>query len=193
MAECVRADKHLHFLLANERMWEIDVAAHAKLVSRVDTDAAVTFADLQRPQNFQIAAFAPQPADPGVFEHLHKRLGRTIEDGYLDGIDIDVDVIDATRIDGCKEVLRRGKEYPLLHQAGSVTDAGNVVSLGFDGKVLEINAAKNNACFSRGRDQANAPTHTSVEAHTFNRRFSRNSSLEHAPAFHYSILLTTYS
>src|SRR3984893_13449550 len=84
MAERFRAYEHLYFLLADQGMREIDVAAHAEFVGGVDTDAPVTFVDFQRLQNFDVAAFAPEPPRNGFLKHLHARLRGSGEAGHFE-------------------------------------------------------------------------------------------------------------
>src|SRR2546426_12639346 len=48
VAEGLRADHHLYFLLADQRVLEIHVAAHTKLIGGVDADAAGALCRLWR-------------------------------------------------------------------------------------------------------------------------------------------------
>ena len=63
-------------------------------------------------------------------------------------------------------MLSGREQNALFHQAGGVTHASDVVSLCFDGEIVEINAAENDAGFSRCGDQTDVTVHPSVEAHT---------------------------
>src|SRR5260221_3424378 len=108
MPEGFRAYDHLHLLLADEGMRKIHVAANTELVGRVDTNPPVTLDDLQRLQNFEEAALAPESASASFLEHLHERLRRAIEDRHFDGIDVDVNVVEPARVDRGKEELRGG-------------------------------------------------------------------------------------
>jgi hypothetical protein len=42
-------------------------------------------------------------------------------------------------------VLGGGEQDALLHKAGGVADASDVVAVGFDGEIIEINAAEDDA------------------------------------------------
>src|SRR5262249_29459036 len=77
--ECDRTNEHLHFLLSDQRMSEIDIAAHAELIGWVNTDAPktrwigqVALRNFQRLPHFQVFPLAAQLADPSPLEHLHK-------------------------------------------------------------------------------------------------------------------------
>src|SRR5882762_8747599 len=59
IAESIRPNQHLHFLLAYQGVRKIHVTAHAKLIGRIDADPAVSFGDLQRLHYFQIAPLPP--------------------------------------------------------------------------------------------------------------------------------------
>src|SRR6202171_3063742 len=165
-------------------MRKIHVAAHAKLIGRIDADPAVSFGDFQRLQYFQIAPLPAQFANAGVLQHLHEGLGRTVENRHFDRVDVDVNVVDATRIDGGKQMLGGGEQNALFHQARGITYASTVVPLGFDGEVIQVDAAKHDACFSRGGYQADVAVHPSVEAHTLCERLIGDSCLEHSPSLY---------
>src|ERR1700674_25298 len=181
VAECIRPNQHFHFLLAHQRVRKIYVAAHTKLIGRINTDSAITFDDLQRLQNLQIPALPAKFANARMLQHLHERLRRTVENGHFDGVNVDVNVVDATGIDGGKQMLGGGEQNALLHEAGGITDASDVVPLRFNREIVQVNAPKHDACFSRGGYQADVTVHARVEAHTFRKRLSSDVSLEHVP------------
>src|SRR5579885_1002068 len=107
MTKSLGIDDHFHFLLPHERMRKIDVAAYAKFVRWEYGDSAITFHNLQRLPDAKVAAFAALPTNSSTLEHLHEWLGGTIQDRYLDGIDIQIDIVDAAGINRRKEMLGR--------------------------------------------------------------------------------------
>src|ERR1700730_14277169 len=129
MAESLRAYQHLHFLLPDQGMREIDIAAHAEFISRVNSDAPVALDNLERLQNLQEAALATKPPRAHFLQHLHERLCGAIEDGHFDGINFDINIVNSAGVDRGKKMLRCGEQHALLHQASGVTDARNVVPL----------------------------------------------------------------
>src|SRR5215472_2810169 len=181
MAESVGANDHFHFLLADQRVREIHIAADAKLLGWINADPSVAFANFQRLQHLQITALAAQLAQARSFEHLHERLGGAIEDGHFDRIDVDKYVVDSTGINGGKEMLGSRQQHSLLHQAGGVADASNVVTVGLDGEVVQIYAAENDSGLGGCGNQADASVDAGVQAHTLGRRFSGYGCLEHSP------------
>src|SRR5207248_6235776 len=182
--------KHLYFLLALELVLKFHVVTLTKLDVSVDADPAVSFYDLQRPEYFQIAPLPAQFANAGVLQHLHERLRRTVKNRHFDGVYVDVNVVDATGIDGGKHVLGGGKQNALLHEAGGIADASDVMALRFDMKIVQVNAAKHDACFRRRGYQMDVAVHSRVEAHTLGEGFSCDSSLEHFPHEYCSMLFT---
>src|SRR3984893_10082858 len=131
-----------------------------------------------------------------MVQHLHKRLSRAIENGHLDGVNVDEDVVNFARIDRGKKVLRRGKQHTLFHQAGGVTDASDVVPFSFDREIVEVNAAKNNSGIRRRGSQANVAIHASVKAHALRFSRSRYGALKHGATLqwvNFSTLSSTYS
>src|SRR6266404_5306481 len=84
MPEGFRAYDHLDFLLADQGMRKVHVAAHTEFVGRIDANAPVTLDDLQRLQNFEEAALAPESPSASFLEHLHERLRRAIKDRHFD-------------------------------------------------------------------------------------------------------------
>src|SRR5215472_12582777 len=116
-----------------------------------------------------------------MLQHLHKWLGGTVQNGNLDGIDVDVDVVDSAGVDGCEEVFCGGQKDSLFHEAGGVADAGDVVALSFNREVVQVQAPENDAGFRRCRYKAYKALYASVEAHTFQTGFSGYCCLEHSP------------
>src|SRR5947199_219991 len=166
VAKSVRPNQHLHFLLTYQGMRKIHVAAHAKLIGRIDADPAVSFGDLQGLPYLQIAPLAAQFANAGLLQHLHEGLCRAVQDGHFDRVDVDVNVVDATGINGGEQMLGGGEQNALFHEAGGITNASDVLPLGFNKEIVQVNAAKHDACFGRGRYQANVTVHARVDAHT---------------------------
>jgi hypothetical protein len=132
-------------LLANEGMGKVDVAADAKFVGGIDGDAAAVFDDFNGLENFKVAALTAEAVEACLIEELEERLSGAVEDGDFDVVEVDEDVVDAVRIRGGEKVLGGGEEDALLHEAGGVTDASDVVTVGFDWEVIEVDAAKNYA------------------------------------------------
>jgi len=57
--------------------------------------------------------------------------------------------VDATRINGGKQMFGGGEQNALFHEARGITHASNIVPLGFDREVIQVDAAKHDACLSR--------------------------------------------
>src|SRR5260370_1134524 len=105
----------------------------------------------------------------------------SIEVPILDGVDVDINVVDAARVNGGKQMLRSGEQNALFHEAGGIANASDVLPLRFDMKIVQVNAAKNDAGFGRGGGQTHVTVHPGMEAHTLGKGLSGNGSLEHFP------------
>src|SRR2546422_251583 len=83
VAEGLRSDHHFYFLLADQRVREIHVAAHTKFIGGIDADAAVAFDDFQSLQNLHVAAPSPELSNAPLLQHLHKRPGGAVQGRYF--------------------------------------------------------------------------------------------------------------
>jgi hypothetical protein len=180
VTESLGADYHFHFLLADERVREIHVAAHAKFISGIDADAAVALDDFERLQNLHVAAPSAELSNATLFQHLHEGLGGAVQDGYFNRVNVDENVVNPAGIDGGEQVLGGGEEHALLHEARRITYARDVVALGLDGKIIQVHAAKNDAGFSRRWHEANVAIDPSVESNALSNSRACDGSLEHA-------------
>jgi hypothetical protein len=166
-------------LLADEGMGEIDVTANAELVGGIDADAAAVFDDFDGLEDAEVAAFPAQAAKAGLIEELKERLGRTVEDGDFDVVEVDENVVDAVGIGGGEKVFGGGKQNALLHEAGGVADASDIVAVGFDGEIVEIDAAKNDTGIRGSGLKTELGMDTGVEANAFGFHGTMDGGLEH--------------
>lgn len=183
LAEGIGVNDHFDFLLADERVGKINVAADAKFVGGIDADAAAVFDDFDGLADFEEAALSAKTADAGLVEELHERLSGAIEDGNFDVVEVDEDVVDAIGVGGGEQVLGGGEQDALLHEAGGVADASDVVAVGFDGKVVEIDAAENDAGVGGSWEKTNVGVDAGVEADPLAFDRTKNRGLEHWAAY----------
>jgi hypothetical protein len=179
LTEGVGIDEHFDFLLAYKWVGKIDVAADAELVGGIDADAAAVFDDLDGLEDAEIAAFAAEAAEAGLIEELEERLGGTVEDGDFDVVEVDEDVVDAEGVRGGEEVLGGGEQDALLHEAGGIAHASDVVAVCFDGEIVEVDAAEDDASVRRSRLEAQLGVDASVETHTLGFDAALDGRLEH--------------
>ena len=64
-------------------------------------------------------------------------------------------------------MLSGGEQNALLHKAGGVADASDIVALGFDGEIIEVDATEDDAGVRGSRLKTELGVDTGVEAHTF--------------------------
>jgi len=142
LAEGVGIDEQFDLLLADEGMGEIDVTADAEFVGGINADAAAVFDDFDGLEDAKVAAFSAKAAEAGLIEQLKERFGGTVEDGNFDVVEIDENVVDSVGVGGGEKMFGGGKQDALLHEAGGVADAGDVVAMGFDWEIVEVDAAE---------------------------------------------------
>jgi hypothetical protein len=87
-----------------------------------------------------------------------------VEDGELEVVEIDEDVVDAEAEEGGEQVLGGGDEHALAHEAGGVADLGDVAAGGGDFESIEIGAAKDDARAGGGGQEAHAHGSAAVKA-----------------------------
>jgi hypothetical protein len=76
-------------------------------------------------------------------------------------------------------MLSGGEEDAVLHQAGGVAHARDVVALRFYREIIEVDAAKDDAGVGGGWDQADVPVDPGVQANAFCGSRLRDGCLEH--------------
>jgi len=182
LAEGIGIDEDFDLLLANERMRKIDVAADAELVGGIDGDAAAVFDNFDGLKDAEVTAFAAEAAEAGLIEEFEERLGRTVENGNFDVVEVDEDVVDAVGIRGGEEVFGGGEEDALLHETGGVADSSDVVAVGFDRKIVEVDAAENDAGVWRSGLKAELCVDSRVKAHTLGFYGAIYGGLKHWPS-----------
>jgi len=180
LAEGIGIDEEFDLLLADEGMREINVAADTEFAGGIDADAAAVFDDFDSLEDAEIAALAAEAAEAGLIEKLEERLGGTVEDGNFDVVEVDKNVVDAVGIGGGKKVFSGGEEDALLHETGCVTDAGDIVTMGFNGEIIEIDAAEDDAGVGGSGAEAEFGMDAGVEAHTLGFDGAMDGGLKHA-------------
>src|SRR3954447_5174423 len=150
-------------------MREVDRVCYAIAVvfDRINTDEFAALAHFQLFADAHVAALAALLLESYALHHVHEWLRATIKDGELKVVELDDRVINAGA-DECGEKMFGGRdENALLHQAGGVAHARNISTGGFDLKIVEINAAKDDTR-SRGRGQhAHFHSSAAVQADAF--------------------------
>ena len=97
--------------------------------------------------------------------------------GNFDGVDIHVDVVHAAGIQRGQQVLGRGQQHALLHQAGGVADARHVASVRFDFKVVEVHAAEDDARIGWRGHQTHAAGNRGVQPYSVSFNLAHNGGL----------------
>ena len=72
-----------------------------------------------------------------------------------------------------------GEQDTLLHEAGGIADASDVVAMGFDREVVKINAAENNAGIRGSGEETEVRVNTRVKTHTLSFDCAMDCGLKH--------------
>src|SRR5882757_4864884 len=160
-------------------MRKINVAADSEFIGRMDSNAAAVFDDFDGLEDFKVAAFSTEAAEACLIKELEEGLGGTVEDGDFDIVEVDEDVVDAVGIGGGEKVLGGGEQDALLHKAGGVADASDVVAVGFNWEIIEINAAEDDAGIRRSGEETKVRVDTGVETHTLGFDCAVDCGLKH--------------
>src|SRR5271154_1646629 len=145
MAERFAIHYHFHFLGADRRMIVVHEAMHSKFLAWINSNAAVAVGKLQGLGHANVASAATEGPSSRLRQEVDVGLRRAVEDGKLERVQLNIDIIDTARIERCQHVFNGGKQHTLFHQAGGVTDARYVADVGFDLETIEIHAAENDA------------------------------------------------
>jgi hypothetical protein len=171
--------EHFDLLLADERVGKIHVAADTEFVCGIDANAAAVFDNFDRFEDAKVTALATKTAESSLIQELEERLCGTVKDGNLDVIQFDEDVVDAVGVGGGEKVFGGGEQNALLHKAGGVADAGDIVAVSFDGEIVEVNSTENDPAVRGSRLKPELRVDAGVEAHTFGLHRAMDGRLKH--------------
>ena len=143
---------------------EVDLVGDGVAVSGIDADEFVAFAHFDTLEDAEIFAAAALALQPNVAEGLGVGQSAAIEDGQLEIVQFHHDIVDAGAEQGGEQMLGGGDEDALAHEAGGVTDFGDVAADGGDFESVEVGTAKDDARTGRGGQQAHAHRCTAVKA-----------------------------
>jgi hypothetical protein len=160
-------------------MGKINVAANTKFIGGIDADAAAIFEDFYGLADTQVAALAAEAAETGLIKELEERFCGAVENGNFDVVEVNKDVVDAVGVGGGEKVFGRREQDALLHKAGGVTDAGDVVAVGFDRKIVQVNATEDDARIRRSWLKAKLRVDAGMKAHTLGLYGAVDGGLKH--------------
>src|SRR4051812_10764353 len=110
-----------------------------------DGDSLIAFHDSHWPPDSEVAPLAPQFARARGSQQIDKRLAAAIENGYLQVIDFQPNIIDAKTVEGTQQMFGGGNENTVAHQACRIADALDVFPARGDGEKIEICTAEYNS------------------------------------------------
>ena len=77
---------------------------------------------------------------PASLNQLDERQSAAIQDRNFQVVDLNEGVIDSHAVQHAQQVLCRGNQYALAHQAGRVADSRDMSPTGWNGEILQIGA-----------------------------------------------------
>jgi hypothetical protein len=149
--------------LAPDGIGEIDVIGDGVAFAGIDGDKLAVLTHFHALEDAQILAPAALAADAYAVKSLYVRQCAAIQNGQLQIVQLNDDVVDAHPDEGGKKMLGGGDEHTLAHDAGGVADFGYISARGRNLVIVQVGAAKNNAGPGRGRQQTHGHRSPAVE------------------------------
>jgi hypothetical protein len=150
--------------VATDGSGEVDRIVDRIALTGVDTDELAAFVYLNGLEDAEVFALAPLAAQAGGEQSFDVGLGAAVQDGDLEVVDLDDDVIDAEADEGAEEMFGGLDENALAHERGGVGDLGDVTAGGGNLKVVEIRSAEDDAGAGWSGDEAEIDAYTGVKA-----------------------------
>src|ERR1700722_15253658 len=131
--------------LAADWVGEMDVVGNAVAFSGVNSDELAVLPHFYVFQDAQVLPAATLAPDPHLGKGFYVGQGAAVQDGQLQVIQFDDDVV-YTRTDQRRQkMLGGGDEHSLAHDAGGVANLGYIPAGGCDLVVIQVSAAENDA------------------------------------------------
>ena len=152
-------------LLAADGRGEVDGVVDAVAMAGVDADELVALADFNRLEHADVLAAAALGVDACALNGFNVGQCAAVEDGQLEVVEFDDDIVDAHTNEGGEQVLGGGDEHALAHEAGGVADFGDVAADGGNLEVVEVCAAEDDAGAGGRGEQPHGDRSAGVEAY----------------------------
>ena len=121
---------------------KVDGVGNAVAIAGIDADKFAGIVDLNGFADAEIFSPATLGLQPDRLEGGDVRQRAAIEDGQLQVVELDDDVIDAVADQRGEQMLGGGNQNSLAHEAGRVTDLSYVAAGCGNFKIVEIGAAE---------------------------------------------------
>ena len=96
----------------------------------------------------------------------YERQAATVDDGHFQVVDLDECVVDSHGVKDAQQMLGRGDQYALLHQACRVAYAGDIPPTGWDREAFEVCANEDKAGGGRGGEDSNIDFDSAVKTYS---------------------------
>ena len=121
---------------------KIDGIGNAVTIAGINADELAGIVDFNGFANAKIFSSATLSLQSHRLERSNVRKRASIEDREFEIVQLDDDVIDAVTDQRGKQMLGGRNQNALTHQAGGITDFGNVAACGGNFKIVEICASE---------------------------------------------------
>src|ERR1700761_1592474 len=118
--------------LAPDWVGEMDVVRDAVTFAGIDSDELAVLPHFYVLQDAQVLPAATLAPDPHLRKGLHVGQGAAVQDGQLQVIQFDDDVVDAGADQRGEKMLGGGDQHALAHDAGGVANLGYIPAGGCD-------------------------------------------------------------
>ena len=149
---------------------EVDGVVDGVAVAGIDADEFVAggraFSDLDGLEDADVLALAALAFEAGGEDGGDVGERAAVEDGNLEVVDFDDDVVDTEADEGGEEVLGGLDEDALAHERGGVRDARDVATGGGDLEVVQVGAAEDDAGAGGRGNEAHGDGGAGVETHS---------------------------
>jgi glutamate carboxypeptidase len=145
---------------------KVDGVVDAVALAGVDADELRALADLDLFEDAEVLAAAALGLEADALEGFHVRQRRPVEDGKLEVVHLDDDVVHAEADERGEQVLGGRDEDRPTHERGGVADPGDVAAVGGDLEAVQVRPAEDDAGAGRRSDQAHGDFGPGVEAYS---------------------------
>src|SRR5581483_10712042 len=154
-------------LIANQGMGEIDRVRDGIKVGWIHRNELFSLSDFDFTLNAKVLSRSALLSNTGFQDHVHERAGAAIENWEFEIVQFDDGIINSGANKSGEKVLGGGDQDAFLHQAGGVTDPGQVAPGGLDDEAVEVDAAEDNAATGSCRDNLQVNRSAAMEAYAF--------------------------
>src|SRR5579884_3701571 len=174
----VGRDFEVDALSADQRVWVEDIAGEQEPIGGKNRDPFIAVLDGNRPANAQVLPAPAAGLQARAAQQYHPGLAAAVEDGHLEIVDLDVNVVDAHTVEHAQQMLGGGDKDTLAHQAGGIADTCDIAPDSWHFEPLQVGANKNDAGAGRRGDDPHVDGNSVVQPGTADLNGTLDGGLE---------------